>query len=74
MIEHFKGALRGQGLTDIRCQKIQEWEARAHEHGAMDDFADLEKILKRAIVFKDIACRDIYDSGKYVGSGNCSCP
>ena len=29
VVEHFEGALRGQGLTPTRRQKIQEWEERA---------------------------------------------
>ena len=28
VVEHFKGALRGQGLTVIRRQKIEDWEAK----------------------------------------------
>ncbi len=66
VIEHFEGALRGQGLTPTRRQKIQEWEGRVHETGAtVDDVAELEKIMKRAIILKDIAGEDIYNSGKY---------
>ena len=34
VIGHFQFALRGQRLTDIRRKKIQEWEARVHDHGA----------------------------------------
>ena len=62
-VEHFEGALRGQGLTPTRRQKIQEWEERVHETGAtVDGVAELEKILRRAIIIKDI-----YNSGKYAG-------
>ena len=44
---HFEVALRGQRLTDIRRKKIQEWEVRVHNHGAIvDDVAILEKRLK----------------------------
>ena len=35
----------------------------------MEDVADLEKILKRAIILKDIAGEEIYNSGKYQSSG-----
>ena len=36
------------------------------ETGAsVDDIAELEKILKRAIVLRDIAGEDIFNSGKY---------
>ena len=70
VMEHFEGALRGQGLTPTRRQKIQEWEERVHATGAtVDDVSKLEKILKRAIILRDIACEDIYNSGKYKGSG-----
>ncbi|MEW8688909.1 MAG: hypothetical protein AB2556_24080 [Candidatus Thiodiazotropha sp.] len=31
----------------------------------VDDVAELEKILKRAIILRDIAGENIYDSGKY---------
>ncbi|MEW8688477.1 MAG: hypothetical protein AB2556_21905, partial [Candidatus Thiodiazotropha sp.] len=59
-------ALRGQGLTPTRRHKIQEWEERVHEGGAtVDDVAELEKILKRAIIPRDIAGETIFDSGKY---------
>ena len=69
--EHFAGALRGQGLTPTRRHKIQEWEERVHETGAtVDDVAELEKILKRAIILRDIAGEDIFNSGKYGRSGN----
>ncbi|MFC1375751.1 MAG: hypothetical protein G8D82_13860 [gamma proteobacterium symbiont of Ctena orbiculata] len=61
---HFKGALRGQGLTPVRRRKIQEWENGVHEGGAtVDDVAELEVILKRAIILRDIAGEDIYKSG-----------
>ena len=69
--EHFEGALRGQGLTDIRRQKIQEWEAEVRGPGATVEYvADLEKSLKRAIISKDIAGENIYNSGKYGRGGN----
>ena len=71
IVEHFEGVLRGQGLTPSRRQKIQGWEERVHESGAtVDDLAELEKILKRAIVLLDIAGEDIYNSGKYQRGGN----
>jgi len=68
VVEHFEGALRGQGLTPTRHQKIQEWEERVHETGAtVDDVSKLEKILRRAIILRDIAGKDIYNSGMYHG-------
>ena len=71
VLGHFEGALRGQGLTPTRRQKIQGWEERVHESGeTVDDVAKLEKILKRAIVLIDIASEDIYNSGKYQRGGN----
>ena len=71
VVEHFEGALRGHGLTPTRQQKIQEWEERVHKTGAsVDDVAELEKILKRAIILRDIAGEDIYNSGKYQRGGN----
>ena len=71
VVEHFEGALRGQGLTPTRRQKIQEWEERVHETGAsVDDVAELEKILKRAIILRDIAGEDIFNSEKYGSGGN----
>ncbi|MEW8615620.1 MAG: hypothetical protein AB2610_20885 [Candidatus Thiodiazotropha sp.] len=60
VVDHFKGALRGQGLTPARRRKIQEWENGVHEGGAtVDDVAELEMILKRAIILRDIAGEDI---------------
>ena len=71
VVEHFEGTLRGQGLTPTRRQKIQEWEERVHETGAsVDNVAELETILKRAIILRDIAGEDIYNSGKYQRGGN----
>ncbi|MEW8689077.1 MAG: hypothetical protein AB2556_24925, partial [Candidatus Thiodiazotropha sp.] len=71
VVEHFEGALRGQGLTPARRQKIQEWEERVHRGGAtVDDVAELERILKRAIILRDIAGEDIFNSGKYGRGGN----
>lgn len=67
VVEHLEGALRGQGLTDIRRRKIQEWEAKVHQPGAtVEDVAGLEKILKRAIILKDIAGEHIYNAGNMV--------
>ncbi|GCB74384.1 hypothetical protein scyTo_0003474 [Scyliorhinus torazame] len=71
VVEHFEGALRGQGLTPTRRQKIQEGEEKVHETGAaIGDVAELEKVLKRAIILRDIAGEDIYNSGKYQFGGN----
>jgi len=68
VMQHFEGALRGQGLTPTRRRKIQDWEERVRELGAtVNDVAKLEKILKRAIILSDIAGEDIYNSGKYQG-------
>ena len=65
-MEHFEGAFGGQGLTPTRRHKIQEWEERVRETGAtVDDVAELEKILKRPIVLRDIAGEYISNSGKY---------
>ena len=71
VVEHFESALRGQGLTPTRRQKIAEWEDKVHETGAsVQDVADLEKILKRSIILRDIAGEEIYNSGKYQRGGN----
>ena len=34
VVDHFKGALRSQGLTPVPRRKIQEWENGVHEGGA----------------------------------------
>ena len=66
VVEHFKGTLRGPGLTPTWRQKIQELEERVHETGAtVDDLAELEKIIWRPIVLRDIAGEDIFNCGKY---------
>ena len=71
VIEHYEGALRGHGLTETRRRKIAKWQEEVHERGAtVDDVANLEKILKRAIVLRDIAGESIYDSGKCRRGGN----
>ena len=62
--------MRGQELTPIRRQRIQEWEERVFETGAtVDDVVELEKVLKHAIILRDIASEDIYNSGKYQFGG-----
>ena len=40
LVEDFEGALRGQGLTPIRRQKIQEWEFMKL---SVDDVAELKR-------------------------------
>ena len=68
VIKHFEGAQRGQGLTPARREKIAQWEARMHDDGAtLQDVAELEKILKRAVIVRDITGADLYNSGKYQG-------
>ena len=70
-MEHFEGALRGQGLTPTRPQKIQGWDERVHESVAtVDDVSELEKILKWVIVLRDIAGENIHNSGRYGRGGN----
>jgi len=69
VVEHFEGALKAQGLTPTRRQTIQEWEDQVHEFGStVDDVAELEKVLKRAIILRDIAGEDIYNSGRFRAS------
>ena len=71
VVEHFEGALRGQGLTPARRRKLQDSERRFRETGvSVDNVARLEKSLKRAIVLRDIAGEDIFNSGKYRIGGN----
>ena len=66
VVEHFEGALRGQRLTPTRRRKIQEWEEKVRETGAtVEDVAELEKILWRPIILRDIAGEDIFNRGKY---------
>ena len=65
VVEHFEGPQRGQGLTPVRRQKVKVWEERVHDTGAMvGDVTELEKILKCAIVIRDIAGEDIFTLGK----------
>ena len=72
VMKHFEGALGGQGLTSVRRWKLQDWERGVHELlvTSVDDIAELEKILKRAIVLRDIAGEDIFNSGKYGRDGH----
>ena len=68
VIKHFEGAQRGQGLTPTRRERIARWEPRVHDNGAtFQDVAELEKILKRAVLVRDITGADLYNSGKYQG-------
>ncbi|ELT92299.1 hypothetical protein CAPTEDRAFT_209509 [Capitella teleta] len=72
VIDHYKGVLRGQGLTPARRMNIQEWEVKVRETGAtVADVTQLESMLCRAIILRDIAGEDIiYNSGKYQKRGN----
>ncbi|MEW8689165.1 MAG: hypothetical protein AB2556_25365 [Candidatus Thiodiazotropha sp.] len=70
VVEHFERALRGQGLRPTRRRQILEWKERVHESGAtVADVVQLEHILKRAIILRDIAGEHIYNSGKYQSRG-----
>ena len=70
VIEHFKGAQRGGGLTPARRVKIKTWEATVHKPGAsLQDVSGLEKILRKAIIVRDIAGVDLLNSGKYRRNG-----
>ena len=65
VIEHFDNTKRGYGLTEIRRQKINDWEKRMRIPGArVQDVANLEKILKRPITLFDITHGTIFNSGK----------
>ena len=69
-IEHFENAQRGPGMTEARGNKIEAWENKVRVSGATHhDVSNLEKILKRAIIVRDIAGVDLYNSGKYRASG-----
>ncbi|CAG8795186.1 11424_t:CDS:2, partial [Racocetra persica] len=66
VIEHFDNTKRGYGLTEIRRQKINDWEKKIHIPGArVQDVAELEKILKRPIKLLDITHGTIFNSRKY---------
>ena len=66
VLEHFENASRGHGLTSTRRWKLQDWERGVHETGAsVDNMAELEKILWRPTVLRDIAGEYIFNSGKY---------
>ena len=70
VIKHFEASKHGQGLTPARRQKITKWEVLVHNGGTtLQDVAGLEKILKRAIVARDITGANLYNSGKYQHSG-----
>ena len=66
VIEHFDQAKRGHGLTEIRQQKINDWEKKMRIPGTrVQNVAELEKILKRPIKLLDITHGTIFNSGKY---------
>ncbi|KAF0484341.1 hypothetical protein F8M41_023026 [Gigaspora margarita] len=66
VIEHFDQAKRRHGLTEIRRQKINDWEKKMRIPGArVQNVAELEKILKRPITLLDITHGKIFNSGKY---------
>ncbi len=61
--------MRAKGPTPARMRKIQDWEERVHETGAtLEDVAGLEKILKWAIIMRDIAGEDFCNTEKYWAS------
>ncbi|KAF0448997.1 hypothetical protein F8M41_002618 [Gigaspora margarita] len=62
----FDQAKREHGLTEIRQQKINNWEKKMHIPGAqVQDVVELEKILKRLITLLDITHGTIFNSKKY---------
>ncbi|CAG8810355.1 8111_t:CDS:2, partial [Racocetra persica] len=66
VIEHFDNTKRGHGLTEIRRQKINDWEKKMRIPGTqVQDVAELEKNLKRPIKLLDITYDTIFNSGKY---------
>ena len=69
-IEHFENAQRGRGMTEARRNTIEAWEVKVRNSGAtLVDVSNLEKILRRAIIVRDIAGVDLLNSGKYRASG-----
>ena len=71
VVEHSEGAIRGHGLMPTQRQKIQEWEERVQSHetgAAVNDVAELEEILKRAIILRDVAGKGIHNTSKYQAS------
>jgi len=71
VIEHYENAVRGQGITPTRRQKIQEWEEKVHQTGAkVSDVAILERIMMQSIIIRDIAGEEIFNSGKYQSRGS----
>ena len=50
VVDHFKGALRGQGLTPTptRQQSKQKWEERVHESGATVERTHLTLVTSRS--------------------------
>ncbi|CAG8719202.1 10178_t:CDS:1, partial [Acaulospora morrowiae] len=66
VIEHFDQAKKKHRLTEIRRQKINNWEEKMRIPGArVQDVAELEKILKRPIKLLDITHGTIFNNGKY---------
>ena len=66
VIEHFESAVRGNGLTAFRRQKIEEWAKNVYEPGAsINNVSELEKIIKRSIAIKDICKLDVFNSGTF---------
>ncbi|RHZ52865.1 hypothetical protein Glove_456g39 [Diversispora epigaea] len=66
VIKHFDQAKRGNGLTNIRRQKIDTREKKVRNSGAkVQDVTELEKILKRPIKLFDITHGTIFNSDKY---------
>ena len=69
-IEQFENAQRGQGMTKDRGNKIEAWEVKVRDSGAtLVDVSNLEKILRRAIIVRDIAGVDLLNSGRYRANG-----
>ena len=57
-------------MTEARRNKIKAWEVKVRESGAsLQDVSGLERILKRAIIVRDITGVGLYNSGKYMASG-----
>lgn len=70
VMEHFKNAARGNGLTALRQTKITTWANRVANKGAsINDVAELERLLKFPITVASLTGEQLYKS-KYNSRGS----
>ncbi len=67
VFEHFEGALRVQGLTPTGCGRYKTGRRESMKRSTLEDVTGPEKIMKRAIILRDMTGEDIVQHRQILG-------